>query len=144
MEVPEKMTIDEYIDWLRQTADVDYAYPKSVRKYNRAIVKASEYWRDRNPDWCDGEYDAFAALIHHEDPLVRASVVVAIIVKVKLTETALNDFLRVLDSAVPFIRGDRHVDFMLWISLWKTGTINTQTPYNGYVFTCDSRKRKGL
>lgn len=130
------MTIDDYIYWIRETADVNYAYPKSVQKYNKAIVKASEYWRDRSPDWCDGEYDAFAALTHHEDPLVRASVVVAIIVTVKLTENTLNEFLQVLDSSIPLIGGDRRFDFKIWISFWKDGMINTQTPYNGYQFSC--------
>lgn len=129
------MTIDDYIYWIQQTADVDYAYPKSVRKYNKAIVKASEYWRDRSADWCDGDYDRFADLIDHEDPLVRASVVVAIIVKVKLTENSLNDFLEVLDSSVPLISGDRRFDFKFWISCWKNDLIKTQTPYNGYKFS---------
>ena len=130
-----KPTIEDYIYWIKKTEDMSYSDPKSVRKYNIAVEKASEYWRDRNADWCDDEYHQFVALTRHEDPLVRASVVVAIIVKVKLKDSTLNEFLSILDSAVLKLNRDRRLDFKMWMSCWKKGMIKTQNPYNGFVFS---------
>ena len=129
------ITIEEYVYWTQQTRDINYADKKSVRKYNKAITKASEYWIDRAPDWCDEDFRQFAELVHHEDPIVRVSVVRVIILKVKLNENVLNEYLKILDSSAHFLQGDCRIECNIWGSLWKKGLIPTQNPYNGFEFT---------
>ena len=133
------ITIEEYVYWTQQTRDINYADKKSVRKYNKAITKAAEYWRDRTPDWCDEDFRRFAELTRHEDPYVRASVVTAIIVKVKLTEDVLNEYLNILNSSCQMFRGDCRIGFSMWCWCWQKGGIQTQNPYNGFEFTFDSK-----
>ena len=134
----DKLTIEDFIYWTTQTANVHYADPRSVAKYNKASAKAAEYWKNRSPDWCDEEYHQFSELVHHEDPLVRCSVIVAIIVKVKLDKNTLNEFLTILDSSFGLIKGECCIDFKMWIFCWVNGMIVTQNPYNGFNFSVET------